>query len=66
MLLKSLRFKKISMSIFSQLFANTENSYLPTLVSEGAFLIDVRTSEIYFRAKWNYQRNRWRFLGSSK
>ena len=54
------------MSIFSQLFANTENSHLPTLVSEGAFLIDVRTSEIYFRAKWNYQRNRWRFLGSSK
>ena len=54
------------MSIFSQLFAITENSYLQTLVSEGAFLIDVRTSEIYFRAKWNYQRNRWRFLGSSK
>ena len=54
------------MSIFSQLFANTENSHLQTLVSEGAFLIDVRTSEIYFRAKWNYQRNRWRFLGSSK
>ena len=44
------------MSIFSQLFANTENSHLQTLVSEGAFLVDVRTSEIYFRAKWNARR----------
>ena len=32
------------MSIFSQLFSNTENSHLQTLVSEGAFLVDVRTS----------------------
>ena len=32
------------MSIFSQLFANTENSHLQTLVSKGAFLVDVRTS----------------------
>ncbi len=31
------------MSIFSQLFSNTENSHLQTLVSEGAFLVDVRT-----------------------
>ena len=31
------------MSIFSQLFANTENSNLQTLISEGAFLVDVRT-----------------------
>ena len=44
------------MSIFSQLFAITENSHLQTLVSEGAFLVDVRTSEIYFRAKWNSRR----------
>ena len=31
------------MSIFSQLFANRENSNLQTLISEGAFLVDVRT-----------------------
>ena len=31
------------MSIFSQLFSNTENSHLQTLVLEGAFLVDVRT-----------------------
>ena len=31
------------MSIFSQVFANRENSNLQTLISEGAFLVDVRT-----------------------
>jgi phage shock protein E len=31
------------MSIFSQLFSNTENSHLQSLIEEGAFLVDVRT-----------------------
>ena len=33
------------MSIFSQVFTNSENSNLQTLISEGAFLVDVRTPE---------------------
>ena len=33
------------MSIFSQLFPNTENDNLKKLIGDGAFLVDVRTPE---------------------
>lgn len=33
------------MNILNQFFSNTENSNLQKLISEGAFLVDVRTPE---------------------